>query len=170
MDTLAVLIAKDKIRDLVMPYSRAADQRDSELMRSLYTHDAVDNHGEVFHCNADEIIAFMKTAEPSMGYTGHYLCNHLISVTSEDEAHGEAYVVAYHVMLGDHGAVSEVTMLVRYVDHYRKEQGQWRFAKRDAIFDYQMSRPIGDQKQIFPDLDLTYQLLPGHLFARGGRK
>ena len=49
---LAVLMAKDEIRELAMLYSRGVDRRDGELLRTLYTKDGTDNHGKHFNGSA----------------------------------------------------------------------------------------------------------------------
>ena len=42
---LQALLDKDAIRDLVTAYCRAADRKDTALMRSLYHPDATEDHG-----------------------------------------------------------------------------------------------------------------------------
>ena len=169
-DALATLVAKDEIRELALLYSRAADRRDIALMRSLYTDDATDNHGDLFSGTADEFAAFIEANMSGMSYTGHHICNHLISIDGDDEAHGEAYALAYHVVLGEDGAVGELVMAVRYLDHYRRVDERWRFAKRHVMFDYQTYRPIEWAGQApIPGRDPSYTMLTGALFAAGPR-
>lgn len=166
---IARLIAKEEIRELVLLYARAADRRDTELMRSLYTKDGIDNHGEIFSGNAGEFVDFMAANKGRMGYTGHFVCNHLIAVESDEVAYGEVYLIAYHHMLADADEVIEDIMLVRYHDHYRKEDGLWRFARRDTAFDQRFERPLPKPTRIFSEEDPSYDVLHHPIFGKGAR-
>ncbi|HVW42847.1 MAG TPA: nuclear transport factor 2 family protein [Amycolatopsis sp.] len=168
-DRLATLIAKDEIRELVHLYSRGIDRRDGALVRSLYTEDGTDNHGDIFSGTADEFVAFLEMSTSAASYTGHHVCNHLIAVDSEDEAHGEVYCIAFHVMLGDADTAVDDIMLVRYLDHYRREHGRWRFASRDVVFDHEIRQPIPRPEAAYPEKDSSYSILPSLLFGRGPR-
>lgn len=165
---LAALIAKDEIRELAQLYSRALDRRDMALLRTLFTADGTQSLGSVFQGTADELIAMLDQAMPYMRYTGHHVCNHLISV-SGDQAEGEVYALVYHILPdGKGGSVEDVTG-VRYLDRYRKEHGRWCFAHRTGVFDFKRVTPIptpeGDMPQ--PANDSSYAVLTSRLFARG---
>ncbi len=80
MTTLAILLAKDAIRDLVLAYSRAIDRKDIALVRNLYPHDATDAHGSTFTGMASDYCDFIERALPHMAYSGHHVCNHMIAI------------------------------------------------------------------------------------------
>lgn len=166
---LSTFLAKEEIRELVLLYSRGIDRRDWALIRSLYTDDGFDSHGDFFNGTADEFIAFLDTSMPATRWTGHFVANHLISV-DEGEGEGEVYALAYHLMPDSVGAHAEDLMMVRYLDSYRKERGRWRFANRSATFDMRNIRlvePAVDGKPSLPEEDPSYRLLKKGLFARG---
>ncbi|HTH27264.1 MAG TPA: nuclear transport factor 2 family protein [Sphingobium sp.] len=168
---LEALIAKDEIRDLVLLYSRGVDRKDATLLRTLYTRDGVDNHGDNFQGSADDYVAFLVNAFSFIRYSGHHVCNHLISVDVEKgEGEGEVYVAAWHVLPDGKNGWIEDLMLVRYLDHYAREDGRWRFARRDVTFDMRTIRPHEPHREA-GDLfaDLSYDLLSSPLFARGVR-
>ncbi len=68
---LETLIAKEEIRELAMLYSRGVDRKDGALLRTLYTKDATDTHGDTFDGGAKEYVDFLEKAFPYMRYSGH---------------------------------------------------------------------------------------------------
>ena len=168
---LSALIAKDEIRELAMLYSRGVDRKDGALLRTLYTKDATDTHGDTFDGPAGEYVEFLERSFPYMRYSGHHICNHLISVNGND-AEGEIYALAYHLIPDQKGGWLEDFMCVRYIDSYRKEEdGRWRFAKRVVTYDLRSRRPVEAPEGAAPDPadDPSYAALASRLFARGPR-
>src|SRR5580698_5640868 len=100
------LIAKDRIRDLVLLYCRGVDRRDFDLLRSLYAPDAIDDHRGYFTGSATEFIDKLEVDLPPIHHTSHHICNHLISVEG-DEAQGEVYAISYTVNSRGSGEMSE---------------------------------------------------------------
>jgi hypothetical protein len=169
-NALATLIAKDEIRELAMLYSRGVDRKDGPLLRTLYTHDATDTHGTTYDGGAEGYVDFLERSFPYMPYSGHHICNHLISVEG-NEGCGEVYAIAFHVIPDGKGDWLEDLLTVRYIDNYRKEaDGRWRFAKRVVTYDMNNRRPIAapDLSKI-PSPDPSYSELKSRLFARGER-
>ena len=141
---LQTLIDKDAIRDLVLSYSRAIDRQDVELLADLYTDDATDSHGDSFDGSAADYCKFIAGSLPYMPYSGHHVCNHLISVDG-DAADGEVYALAFHLIpdLKGDGEPQEDFMAVRYIDNYRRcADGKWRFSRRVVTYDFQLRRPF----------------------------
>src|ERR1700688_2732423 len=89
------LIAKDAIRELALLYSRSIDRKDVALLRTLYTRDATDTHGDSYEGPAEGYYAFIERSLPHLRYSGHHICNHLISVDG-DEGEGEVCAICYH--------------------------------------------------------------------------
>jgi hypothetical protein len=167
---LATLIAKEEIRELGLLYSRGVDRKDPALLRTLYTKDATDTHGDTFDGSADEFVDFLERSFPHMPYSGHHICNHMISVHG-NEGEGEIYAISYHIIPDGQGGWLEDLMCVRYIDRYRKEEdARWRFAKRVVTYDLRNRRPIAapDQSKVV-HADPSYIELKSRLFARGGR-
>ena len=169
-DALATLVAKEEIRELALLYSRGVDRKDAALLRTLYTKDATDTHGDTFDGKASDFVDFLERSFPHMPYSGHHICNHLISVRG-NEGDGEIYAISYHIIPDGTGGWLEDLMSVRYIDRYRKAQdSRWRFAKRVVTYDMRNRRPIAA-----PELskigytDPSYVELKSRLFARGGR-
>jgi ketosteroid isomerase-like protein len=168
---LETLVAKDDIRELAMLYSRGVDRKDAALLRTLYATGATDTHGDSFDGGAEAYVDFLEKAFPHMRYSGHHICNHLISVDG-DSAEGEVYAIAYHIIPDGRGGWLEDIMAVRYIDRYRKEaDGRWRFAKRVVTYDMRTARAIPEPKgaSLHPTEDASYAALTSRLFARGPR-
>ena len=140
------------------------------MVRSLYTADGTDTHGEHFKGTADEFVKFLEQGLPHLRYSGLHVCNHLISVNG-NEGEGEVYMLAYHIAPDSNGGMVEDLMGVRSFDRYRKENGRWRFANRTVTFDFRTTKPIPtpDGDAPVPAKDLSYAALSSRLFARGPR-
>ncbi len=171
-DAIQTLIDKDAIRDLVLLYSRAIDRQDIALLRDLYTEDATDSHGDSFDGPAPAYCDFIEKSMPYMPYSGHHVCNHLISVTG-DTGHGEVYALAFHLIpdLKGTGQQEEDFMAVRYIDQYhRGADGKWRFAKRVVTYDFQLRRPFAGGGILGQGAkDPSYSVCESRVFQRGAR-
>ena len=167
---LETLIAKDEIRELALLYCRGVDRKDAALLRTLYTADATDTHGDTFDGGASDYVDFLERAFPYMRYSGHHVCNHLISVDG-DTAEGEVYAIAYHLIPDGNGGWTEDFMTVRYIDSYRKDAGRWKFAKRVVTYDLKLRRPAPapQGEMASPEDDASYAHLTHRLFTRGAR-
>jgi len=169
--TLATLIAKEEIRELALLYSRGVDRKDGELLKTLYTKDGTDDHGKHYKGDATGYVQFLEKSFPHMPYSGHHICNHLVSVDG-DTGEGEVYAIAYHVFPDRSGGWIEDFMTVRYIDRYRKEDGRWKFASRVVSFDHRTQRAISKAEAATfppPAQDPSYTALSSRLFARGAR-
>lgn len=163
------LLDKEAIRELVLLYSRAIDRKDSALLRDLYTDDAIDTHGTDYSDDVSGYVAFIESTAPFMPYSGHHVCNHLISVEG-DMAEGEVYVLAVHCLGAADGPKVEDWHVVRYMDEYRRcPDGKWRFSKRFVTYDMIIARPFEGEGQLGAGKDPSYAQLGQRLFAAGAR-
>ncbi|MET0251109.1 MAG: nuclear transport factor 2 family protein [Novosphingobium sp.] len=169
-DAVQHLIDKEAIRELVLLYSRAVDRKDVALLRDLYTADATDSHGTSFDGTASDYCDFIERSLPYMPYSGHHVCNHLISVDG-DEGNGEVYALAYHLIPEAAGGQVEDFMCVRYIDNYRREgDGKWRFSRRLVTYDLQLRRPFDGGGLLGQGAaDPSYDECRQRLFQRGPR-
>ena len=169
-DALHTLLDKDAIRALVLLYSRGVDRKEGALLRTLYCADATDTHGDTFDGPADAYVDFLERSFPYMRYSGHHVCNHMISVDG-DTGCGEVYALAFHVIPTKDGGREEDFMAVRYIDNYRRcADGLWRFSKRVVTYDMQLRRPFtGGGLMGLGDKDPSYQVCTDRFFQRGPR-
>ena len=147
-DTLARLLAKDAITEVLNRFARGADSADLDLIRSVYWPEATDDHGN-FSGNA------MEFAEHAMGVlktfrtTMHLLTNIEIAFPAAGLADSRCYFYAYHEHLpGADGTPPMVTIVGgRYIDRLEARNGEWRILKRVVTMDWNEHRPLADLGQ-----------------------
>ena len=121
---LAVLEAKDEIRELTARYCLAVAEGEAETIVDMFTADGVFKMRDQDHAGT-EALRTMYTAVAGSVTPKPFIQNHVIEVNGDDATgrcgveirmvhKGEAYTVAGH-----------------YFDTYRKVDGRWRFAERD---------------------------------------
>ena len=120
------------LEDLHNRYVHAIDRGDLELLRSLYTHDATEQHGDY----SGPVDGFIEWLEPVLDFfviATHTISNLLCRVDGE-RAESEARGTAFLRMKGD----PPFSMIVvnRHFDHYRKVGGQWLFSSRCVCVDW----------------------------------
>jgi hypothetical protein len=176
-DRIQGLLDREAIRDLVFCYSRAVDRQDFAFLRSLYAPDAMeDDHGGHYSGPAEGYVDWLMTVMPRLGITTHGVQNHLVVLTGLDTAEGEVSVTAYHRMPAEGGGWTDLVHGMRYLDHYRKWDGRWVFARRTVILDWKQVGPCCWNPSS-PDLegvalgshdaaDTSYRVLRHPLFSR----
>lgn len=169
-DSIATIIAKEEIRELVALYSRGINRKDFDLLQSLYTADATDNHGRSFFASIPAFIARLREVLPQQRHGSLFVCNHLIEVNGS-LANGEVYALSYHFFPDGSGGWAEHKMRLRYVDTYRKEGAQWRFATRTLVIDHDAVRPVSASEAGQAELagDPSYHFAGSRLFSAGPR-
>jgi ketosteroid isomerase-like protein len=137
------LLDKEAIRDLVLSYSRGVDRQDFAFLRTLYTEDAVeDDHGGAYSGSAEGYVDWLedimgKVVDNSV----HLVHNHMIVLLGPDRAEGEVYVSGHSRLRQPDGSREDLTHGMRYLDHYAKTDGIWRFSRRTIIVDWLTAGP-----------------------------
>lgn len=136
-DALQALLDKQAITELVHTYCRAADRHDHALMRRLYHADALDDHGAFFKGLAMEFIDRLPDIQKPMRILHHNVTTLNIRLDPADplRAEGEVYILAFHQVDGDNGPF-DLLIGGRYLDHYEKRAGEWKFASRAVLADW----------------------------------
>jgi uncharacterized protein (TIGR02246 family) len=137
--TEAERIAKQELRELVYRYARAVDRRDYALARTLFTRDAK-LIGPGFDISGCDAIADSMKAIEHYRSTLHCVHNQLVELHGE-QADGETYCVASHVYERD-GGLRKLDWGIRYQDVYAREDGVWRFARRELLVDWTQDLPL----------------------------
>lgn len=156
---IEALIDKDAIRDLAQTYCRAADRKDTGLMRSLYHPDATEDHGAFFNGPAMAFIDRLPEIQAPIDILHHNITTHIIRLDG-DRAEGEVYVMAMHRVQRDTGAF-DVLVGGRYLDHYARRDGVWKFSRRAIVADW---AHVWDPSIIA----MTHEMVAGSLLGRPG--
>lgn len=122
--------APQELHDLAFRYAKAVDQRDADMLLSVFTDDgAVMGFGEnpiSFRGDAglrdmiDKMVAFRMTM--------HNVFNQTFEKDDADTVSGETHCIASHILPGDDWRVMD--MSIRYHNSYRQQNGAWRFHER----------------------------------------
>jgi ketosteroid isomerase-like protein len=144
-----------ELRDLVDAYATAIDERNTELLVSLFTPDA--NLFVVEDGRQEELARYDGAAElarlmdrlDQYGPTMHVISNHRVRVDG-GSATGVAYCLAHHLAERD-GATQDLVMAIRYFDRYARasEGEEWKIAERKIVRYWDELRPILDERVSF---------------------
>lgn len=125
------------LQDLAATYGRAVDDRDVELLRSLYDEDAVFDSVEGPQRGRDTVVEYYLERCRLFGPSFHVPHTQTVEFAGPDEAHG---TVTAHAELGMEDGAFWVAL--RYDDHYVRSGGRWRFKERKVAQLYAM--PLRD--------------------------
>ena len=128
------------IEDLHSRYVHAIDRGDLTMLRSLYTDDATETHGE-FSGTADEFIAWLGPILEYFEIATHTISNVLVRGGS-DNAQSEARGTAFLRLAGE--SPTSLIVINRHFDHYRKVLGEWKFTHRNVCVDWAEVMPQRD--------------------------
>jgi len=171
---LQEMLDEFQLRKLVHGYCRAVDHGDDAQLRSLYHHDADDDHGGFSTGSADDFFEALTAARPYLRSMQHNVTTVNFAIDG-NRAEGEVYTIATHTfVVGDRDV--DVIVGGRYLDRYEKRDGTWKFTERKIVTDWahvndpssvDLSHPITkDTPRGAPDAsDPSHQffsLLDGH--------
>ena len=126
-DQLAVLAAKDEIRELTARYCHAVVDGDAERIVALFCADGVFRTHKLAPSGRDALLEFYSGG---VGARTHkpFVQNHVIELDDADHATGRCSV---EIRVWQDGQA--YTQAGHYHDRYRREDGRWRFAERHYV-------------------------------------
>jgi hypothetical protein len=141
-DSIADLLAKQQITELLYLRARAGDRRDLDLALSCYHPGATEEH-EGFSGPAADFIRDVSMISPSskapVTCLWHFISNVLI------ELHGDlASVESYHIAVvirDDDDGQTESRIGGRYLDQIAYRDGRWAITHREVVFDWSRVDP-----------------------------
>lgn len=159
---LAALKDREAIREVIYKYCRAADRADTELLKSCYWPDGVDDHG-FYGGNAMAFADYVTPLLRSTLATTHAISNPIIEIKG-DTASAESQVDVLHRVMTEAGQMVYEWAQCRYLDGFEKRQGEWRIKTRvvvaDGLFWMQMDAALMMERDF---------LSPGEALLPSGR-
>jgi ketosteroid isomerase-like protein len=138
---------------LVKAYAHHVDRREPEAVAALFC-----DHGVLAIYDGDpdvvapdrvrtgrEEIAVALAGMTKYEATTHFLGQQMVDVDG-DAATGETYCMAHHISTVD-GTRRDKVMSIRYLDRYRRVDGNWRIEERRLAIDWTDDRVIGAGQQ-----------------------
>ena len=162
--------ARLEIQQVLTAYCRGVDRRDSELIKSAYFPDAIDDHA-MFFGKGSEFAAWIDDIMEQSDWEGyqHHLTHSYIEYHG-DWAGVESYYLAFHPTPDK---TNNKTSLLwaggRYLDRFELRDGVWKIALRRCTMDWSRDVSGDDLWQAihsFPELgkgrdDVSYGILSG---------
>lgn len=130
--------AKQALQQLNARFSRAMDRMDRCLMVSLWTDDAEIDWGP-HKGSAKPFVIAATSPDEHLERSFHSVSTEYFEVDG-DTAIGEVSVIIVSIVL-ENGAKIDRLVGGRYLDRYRKEDGQWKIARRTFVHDWNMNLP-----------------------------
>tara|TARA_A100001037_G_scaffold302861_1_gene335510 strand:+ start:398 stop:1480 length:1083 start_codon:yes stop_codon:yes gene_type:complete len=136
-------LEKASIHDLICAQSRGVDRGDSELLRSVWHPDATIDAGSFFSGRVSEWCDLMLETAKSNKRMAHTVSNEWIKVNG-DQAVSESYVIAVSTDAADQDTITGG----RYLDKYKKLDGDWKVYHRTFVADWIIEQPSTDQRDV----------------------
>jgi ketosteroid isomerase-like protein len=123
------------IRELVSAYAIACDEQDIARLRGLFAHDAVFSSasGRMQATGGEAVCALLARALANRGPSCHWTHDVIVRPDAHDP-HRATGTVYSHAETTPDGVVSLAAM--RYHDEYAREEGVWRFRRREISYLY----------------------------------
>lgn len=144
---------RDEIWRVMLRYARGLDRLDSELTRTCYWDDAIEDHNQ-FVGDPDGFIEYANGTALGFTTTQHGLMNHSCELDGDN-----AYCETYYMYVGTLAQPPHFMSTGRYVDHFQKRNGEWRIANRVTIVDATYGLP---ETTVGKDLPPAYG--PGEIY------
>jgi hypothetical protein len=133
--SIADLLAREEIGDVVKDLARGTDRLDAELIASCYHPNGTDDHN-VFRGTGTEFAQWVVDTLPHFEATMHFVGSPRVRHAG-DVAHVDTYCVAHHVSRPDgEGLQTDMVLGLRYVDRFECRSGAWKIATRVCAFDW----------------------------------
>lgn len=140
--TIAQLLDRQEIEDVLIGYARGADRGDPELIAAAYHPDAIEDHGGTFLGPAADYVALMRKVLPQAPRMSHIVTNLAVTLDGDD-AVSEAYFLTFSRRDGIEDPFDSLTM-ARIVDRWERRDGAWKIAHRRLAWEWNHEMPIAE--------------------------
>ncbi|KAF4233191.1 hypothetical protein CNMCM8980_004486 [Aspergillus fumigatiaffinis] len=128
---LAVLEAREAIREVLYTYARAADRADLELFKSCYHADGTDCHW-FYNGNAHEFANYVIPLLRKISNSQHSITNAHITLNGNRAFVESQWYVLHRIPLDTHRLVDQQCE-GRYLDMFEKRDGVWKILHRRVV-------------------------------------
>lgn len=141
--TVASLLARAEIADVLARYAHAADRADWELLRSCYHVDAIDQHGP-YRGGVAGLVDFVQGVAETVTATQHQLGQQWVVLDAGNEAADvETYCLAWYGRASRRtGEQWSILQGLRYLDRLDRRDGRWAIARRAVVMDWEHTSPV----------------------------
>jgi hypothetical protein len=134
---LRTLLEVEAIRQLRIDYSLAMDLRDLDRLIAFFCDDALCEYGPYGSWSGKQVIEENYRATLSgdleAPFTSMHLnTNHNVEILSDSKATGQCYLTDIATHVAPHE--NPILWFALYDEEYRKEDGQWKFARSSLQF------------------------------------
>jgi len=136
MDAATRAVADElAIQRVLARYAHGVDRGDLALVASCYHPDALEDRGPRYRGGLDGFLPWLGAALAELESCWHLMGLPLI-VLEGDAATVETHCLAVHRRRpSPDGPVAERTIPLRYRDRFERRDGDWRIARRVAVYD-----------------------------------
>ena len=127
---LRELLDRQEIWTVLLKYARGIDRLDRDLIRSCYWDDAIDDHHAYIGSPDYFIDTTFEAARASSTVQHHGLSNHFCEIDGDD-----AYSETHYTFIGANIGAPHMLSMGRYIDHFQRRDGVWKFANRATIIE-----------------------------------
>jgi 3-phenylpropionate/cinnamic acid dioxygenase small subunit len=122
------------IRDVLMRYAHAVDQRDFDAVASCFTPDAA-YRGSLGIGTIAEALAALRQRMQRFRTTLHFMSTQVIELAG-DTARCETYALVYHRLAAD-DTYDDLIVGVRYLDELGRFEQGWRICRRVVRLEFE---------------------------------
>ncbi|HEY4545025.1 MAG TPA: nuclear transport factor 2 family protein [Pedomonas sp.] len=139
--------AEQAFRRIAAVYARAMDRNEPELLDDILSEDIVVVGPGFTMQGLEQARQSPAMLRQMFLMTQHVVHNQTLTVEG-DEARGETYCTASHILHPEGEAEAEAqghtayVWAIRYQDTLRKQGGAWRLARRELVVDWSEYRPV----------------------------
>ena len=139
-DEVAMLLARDEIRQLPLRYAAAIESRDIDAMADLFSpHARFGEHGD----GPNGLRQLMTRSLDGSVFAVILVANHIIEFEGSERASGQVWAHCYAHTQAD----GFVEQLIKYEDRYERHDGRWLFLHRKHRLWYGVGHPESPLRQ-----------------------
>jgi len=126
--TLARMLDRQEIVDLLLRYASTIDAKDYPTLRSLFCEDIHATYGEIAVDGADNLVQWIDDMTADTSWQHHLLSVYHVDFVSDSEATTLTYHTSHQTKSASPNTCRKI--VARYYDTVRKVDGIWKIADK----------------------------------------